>query len=171
MSLPKIRIVEAVSQGRLQTHKPKIVFADLHSLHRLAAIIANQEIEGPVIARDSLKRSHLLVPFHPLLRCPPSRAVHLFPIRAHGLNQHELLRFLIGGGVSSTPWIKLKTADVAPIPRASVSAAITRECRALPEHAESVAEIQEQIWEKQERARFAMALAQQCRVAKLAASR
>ena len=51
----EIRILETAPCGRLQPHHAKIVLGHLHSLHGLAAVIANQKIESPVIRGDSLE--------------------------------------------------------------------------------------------------------------------
>src|SRR5437899_6177620 len=76
----EVGILEAAPCYWLQSHDSEIVPGYTHSLHRLATVIANQEIEDPVIPRDSLEGCRLFLPLHPLFRRPTAGVVHFLPI-------------------------------------------------------------------------------------------
>ena len=52
--LLEVDIGEAASCRRAETHNVHVVSGDHHPLHGVAAVIVNQEIEGPIVAGDSL---------------------------------------------------------------------------------------------------------------------
>src|SRR6185437_14495236 len=75
-----------------QPHDRQIVLRNVHALHRLTAVISDEEIEGPAVCRDSLEGLCVLLPFLPLLGRPAARAVHCLAVGSPTVDQHQFLR-------------------------------------------------------------------------------
>ena len=84
-SLLEVDIGEAASCRGTETYHVHVVPGDHHSLHRVAAVIVDQEIESPIVAGDSLKGFCFVAPIHPLFGWPArGRSISFPSVRAVG---------------------------------------------------------------------------------------
>jgi len=60
------RLDERPAHNRLEPSDIEILARDHHALYRLAAVVTDQEIEGPAVSGHPFKRLRLLLPFSPL---------------------------------------------------------------------------------------------------------
>jgi hypothetical protein len=83
-----LRLNERLAQNGLQPGDIEVLARHYHTLHRLAAVVAHQEVEGPAIGSYSGERLRLLLPFCPLQGCPA--LPRWVSIRPDGMNQSQL---------------------------------------------------------------------------------
>ena len=85
---------ERAPEDGLQSDRAEVVLGHAHPLERLASLVADQEIERPVVGGDRLERRGVSLPVLPVRRGPATRA-GLLPITLAHVNQGKPIRLVI----------------------------------------------------------------------------